>query len=61
MKPTLAFLCALVTSVEAWTMQFDCPRGSGFTGSYSGSKNKGCTENPTCVSGDHVSFPESES
>ncbi|KAI1036229.1 hypothetical protein LB504_011513 [Fusarium proliferatum] len=48
MKFTLSVL-ALVASANAWTMQFDCPRGSGFEGSYSGSKNKGCTTIPTCM------------
>ncbi|EWG54811.1 hypothetical protein FVEG_12922 [Fusarium verticillioides 7600] len=53
MKFTLSVL-ALVASTNAWTMQFDCPRGSGFEGSYSGSKNKGCTSIPTCTKGDHM-------
>jgi len=53
MKFTLSVL-GLVASANAWTMQFDCPRGSGFGGSYSGSKNKGCTSIPTCTKGDHV-------
>ncbi|KAF5610695.1 uncharacterized protein FSUBG_2956 [Fusarium subglutinans] len=53
MKFTLSVL-ALIASANAWTMQFDCPRGSGFEGSYSGSKNKGCTSIPTYTKGDHM-------
>ncbi|KAI0123408.1 hypothetical protein BJ170DRAFT_736631 [Xylariales sp. AK1849] len=54
MKRTIFLTTAMATSAYAWTMQFDCPRGSGFTGSYSGTKNKGCTVIPTCTKGDEM-------